>query len=149
MFRSATLAALLALGFATPATATPRSAEPRQIPCAVGPYAKISQLTAERVTARLNEADEQDIRYEYRVILRNPHRAPAEVVTGLDLPGVVEAAPLAVTVPPRGSAEVLLGWVPVSNPLRHRAPPSPAEVQRHLTLEACHVDTPGMAARVI
>jgi hypothetical protein len=42
-------------------------------------------------------------------------------------------------VPPRATVEVLLGWVPVRDPIRRGAPPSAEEVQRRLTLEACHV----------
>jgi hypothetical protein len=139
MIRTALLAALAA------ALAAPALAAPRQIPCGLGPHGKITQLNAERVVTRLDTADQRDIRFEYRLVLRNPHAQPAEVIPGLDLPQVREAAPLPVSVPPRATVEVLLGWVPVSDPIRRGAPPSAEEVQRSLTLEACHVGPPAPA----
>jgi hypothetical protein len=100
------------------------------------------------VVTRLDTADELDIRFEYRLVLRNPHAQPAEVIPGLDLPQVREAAPLPVLVPPRGTVELLLGWVPVSDPIRRGAPPTAEEVQRSLTLEACQVG-PSAPRRVL
>jgi hypothetical protein len=133
----ASLAAGLALLAASALAGTPR-----QIPCALGEHGKITQVNAERVEARLDTADEGDIRYEYRAVLYNPHPWAAEVVPSLGLPQLREAA-APILLPPRTRTEVLIGWVPVSNPIRRGAPPEAAEVQRRLTLEACRILPPG------
>jgi hypothetical protein len=137
----------LAMMAAALIAAAPAAADPRLIPCAVGPHAKIGHMTAERVTARLDMRDERDIRYEYRVLLRNPNLLPAEIVPVLALPGVAPAPALPVTIPARGTAEVLLGWVPVSNPIRRGAPPLAEEVQRSFMLEHCVVHAAAAAPR--
>lgn len=116
---------------------------PRQIPCGLGEHGKITQVNAERVEARLNAANERDIRYEYRVVLYNPHPWAAEVLPAPGLPQLRDAGTEPVRLPPRARAEVLLGWVPVSNPIRRGAPPEASEVQRSLTLEACRILPPG------
>lgn len=133
MFRAAAYALLLA-------AATPALAEPRQLPCGIGAHGKITHVTGLRVEARLDERDPRDIRYEYRAVLRNPHGWAAHVMPSIELAGV-RPAPMAVSVvPARGVAEVLLGWVPVSDPIRRGAPPAPEEVQRRFVLEVCHID---------
>jgi hypothetical protein len=146
MLRTPVVIALLAAVSATPAPEVPEDLSAmRLLPCAIGPQANIGHLPAEGVVARLNEADENDIRYEYRLVLHNPYAWPAEVVPVLDLPGVQEA-PLALhTIPAHATAQLLLGWVPVSAPLRRGAPPTLEEVARSLVLEVCHVDAPGGA----
>lgn len=138
MFRAAVITLLLA--------AQPALAEPRHLPCGIGAHGKITHIAGLRVEARLDESDERDIRYEYRAVLRNPHGWAAHVMSSLDLPGV-RPAPMALSViPARGTAEVLLGWVPVSDPIRRGAPPSAAEVQRRFVLEECHVDQARLVA---
>jgi hypothetical protein len=132
------LAAAL-LGAAAPALAGEAAGAPRQIPCALGPHGKIGHINAERVTARLDSTNERDLRYEYRAVLRNPNLAPAEVAAELDMAGLVPASGRAVVIPPRGAVEVLLGWVPVSNPIRRGAPPAPQEVLGHFTLGQCRI----------
>lgn len=137
MLRSAPLVLLLA------ALAGPSAmASPRQLPCAVGPYGKIGQVNAERVNARLNVVSAHEIRLEYRVVLRNPNAWEAEVLPSLAMPGMVEPEPVPVTIPPRSGMELLVGWVPVGNPMNREAVPEPEEVQRRLTLAICIVLAP-------
>ncbi|WP_439595703.1 hypothetical protein [Falsiroseomonas sp.] len=141
MARRPALAAIFAPILAPILAAGPALAQ-TPFPCRLAAEGKDSHLVAERFELVVQAEPRAAARTEYWMVVRNPHPWPAAVLTGISLPGVVEAPAEPVKVPPRRTAEVLIGWFPLDMSRGRRAPPLIEEVRAAMTIPFCEVLRP-------